>query len=233
MNEADLKNAIRGALSTLDQANDALWTKNDMPTVEAVATTIGQPELTRKQITEAAPLFTRVNPQLPVPEGTTPQPQEQSKDAEGDGEAQATQPARGPAEPAEAPKFEHVPLEARAELEEEEVAKLRTVAKEMEDHQGMLRAEIGLLQKEDDLIQAKRDEVVRQIEKLSNITTNQERIMIFIRRQNQNRLERAMRRDKALRGIDLSDIQSKSPLDAAMTRNKKRGARRPERFSSG
>lgn len=74
---------IRTALAQLDPQDDEHWTMDGLPRVDAVAVLSGYDEVTRKEITDAAPGLTRDTP-LPVPmppvaaptAGTQPQSQQ-------------------------------------------------------------------------------------------------------------------------------------------------------------
>lgn len=87
---------IRTALTQLDPANDAQWTDDGLPSVEAVTIISGMPSgsLTRQQILDVAPEFTRANPRLdPSPETTTEAEDAVTPDPpEADAQAPATTP---------------------------------------------------------------------------------------------------------------------------------------------
>jgi len=64
---------IIAALEKLDPTVNEYWTNDGLPNVESVRSLAGDNTITRKQITEAAPQFTRANPKLgeqaePAPE---------------------------------------------------------------------------------------------------------------------------------------------------------------------
>lgn len=63
------------ALESLDHSDDSLWTTSGLPVVEKLRELTGNPELNRKEITNAAPEFVR---QAPVePKQTSDEPAEQ------------------------------------------------------------------------------------------------------------------------------------------------------------
>lgn len=81
---------LEAALKSLDPKNDEHWTGDGLPRMDALHELTGNAELTRKQVGEAAPNFTRDNPQMekgdaPAPNGatdqgtTTPGPDEAAK----------------------------------------------------------------------------------------------------------------------------------------------------------
>ena len=59
---------ILEALAALDVEDNEHWTNDGQPAVAAMQEATGDAELTRAQITEAAPLFSRENPVLEVPD---------------------------------------------------------------------------------------------------------------------------------------------------------------------
>lgn len=52
---------IKDALLQLDPSNANHWTQDGMPRLETVRILLGDPTITREQVTSAAPLFTRTN----------------------------------------------------------------------------------------------------------------------------------------------------------------------------
>jgi len=52
-------------LKTLDPQDDEHWTRDGLPRIELVRAGLNNPEVSREMVTEAAPLFSRLNPQFP------------------------------------------------------------------------------------------------------------------------------------------------------------------------
>jgi len=71
---------ITTALTKLDPTNDEHWTAQGLPRVETVAELAGLSDLKRSDITEAAPDFTRTNPQLPANGSTSTEPPSEPSD---------------------------------------------------------------------------------------------------------------------------------------------------------
>lgn len=74
---------IRGALQTLDPTRDDQWTADGLPRVD-VLQALGLKDVTRGQITHAAPTFTRFNTNLEeegedMPDGAPPEPIDEPK----------------------------------------------------------------------------------------------------------------------------------------------------------
>lgn len=63
---------ITEALAKLDPAEDKHWNQDGLPSLKALVEITGTKSITRKQVTEAAPHFTRENPTLELPEATKP-----------------------------------------------------------------------------------------------------------------------------------------------------------------
>ncbi len=61
---------ITAALAKLDPANDNHWTADGAPRIEAVRMISGDQTISRDDITQAAPMFTRSNAMLPSDTGT-------------------------------------------------------------------------------------------------------------------------------------------------------------------
>lgn len=98
--------AIREALAGLNPASDEDWTEDGLPVIIAVATLLGDNKLTRQEITEAAPGFSRSHPSFEA-RGATDEPK---------AEAPVT-PAPLPAEPEN--------LEAAIKEKRESIYKMR------------------------------------------------------------------------------------------------------------
>lgn len=84
---------ILEALSALDPDNKEDWTKDGLPKTDVVSDLVGEP-ITRAQITEAAPLFTKDNlvlevtspdPEVPFEPGTDPDTPTDEEGGENDG----------------------------------------------------------------------------------------------------------------------------------------------------
>jgi len=60
-----MKTEILMGLSKLDVKNDDHWTSNGSPRMDVVQQLVGNDTLTRKMVTDAAPQFSRENPDLP------------------------------------------------------------------------------------------------------------------------------------------------------------------------
>jgi hypothetical protein len=77
---------ILEALSALDTDNDDDWTKDGLPKTDAVSEVVGE-KVTREQITEVAPLFTRENPVLEVEDQAPATPADPGTDPDAEDDA--------------------------------------------------------------------------------------------------------------------------------------------------
>lgn len=237
----DTKTAILTALTQLDTTNDEHWTGDGLPRLDALAKLMHVSNVKRGDVTEAAPNFTRDNATLEAPEvpaeptGATamggssdplgPDESDVSTAQAADAD-DATDPAGQPPaitldesleglfdddEPAnEMDEAELAVAEAKAKLEEAEAA--ANEAKKV----------VAEAQKDVDRIVAERDANKSPHEDM-------EARLTYIRRQHQMRAERAGAAHAVLKGINLENLDPRSPLDRAMARKKGFGNRgRPQ-----
>lgn len=215
-----MQDQINEALALLDPANDEHWTADGAPRVDVVQELTGLEKLVRKDITTAAPNFTRATAAAPEPE-----PSEGDDEQEPDAAEQDEGPDSPELAELKAQAEELVPEEpsdeVRAQAREEFAAleaKFKALAKDRED-----------IAKELEQAQKEMDEAYDRMLKVDPDMTNGEAIQEFIKRQNQNRLDRALRTQKILQGIDRKTLDPRAPIDAAMARNNSRGSTRPTR----
>ncbi len=213
---------IKEALSQLDSLNDDQWTTDGSPRVEVVSGILGRP-VTRKEVTDAAPLFTRVNTDL--------------DDGEGSGEAQKGAEGSNPPFADEMDEREDLQYITVADLEETSVEvdrrasaeDLRTRKARMEPILQAMKSSYKDLGKQIAGYEAKLDQVKDLLEEVAPNSSNGEAISDYIQAQAKLRMERVERRNIVLQGITEKDLKTKSPLDEAMTRKNTRGTNRPSR----
>lgn len=206
------------ALSALDPAEADDWTKDGLPKTEAVSDLVGEP-VTRAQITEAAPNFTKDNPVLEV---TSPEPEvpaepgtdpEDASNDDGDdqdnggddGEDDEDEDEPQP-EPAVAGKDHPAVVEAMEAVAEAEAAAAEA-GKALKDAQANLEA---MIQKYAPRINSHKD--------------NQKGIMDHIKSQMANREAQFANQQAAAEALGLT---ARSPIDAAMERKTGHGLERP------
>ncbi len=66
---AEIQTKLLEALRSLDTQNDVHWTENGAPSMEVIRELTEDKTLTRKIVTMFAPMFSRINPVLPMLEG--------------------------------------------------------------------------------------------------------------------------------------------------------------------
>ena len=192
---------IPQALADLDTKNDDHWTDDGAPMVNAVAEALGRP-VSRKDITNAAPKFTRENPELPeLPDAKSAEPDPAPTQEGDDGEMDP--------------------------FEREEVtdAKLADYDRRLEE----LKSEMDELQGEYNALQDERSEyVTREIEPFSH-TSDQDARMRIIQRNAAERAKKAAKAREVLQGVDPSALDPRAPIDKALNARRQRGAQRPAR----
>lgn len=189
------------ALSILDVINDDHWTADDLPRIDVVAGLTGIKDLTRKDITSAAPFFTRSIPNLEAVEDDSTQVQETFA---------TEQSPPGLVEQAEQVQ----------EIEEQDpIIYLDQAVQDAEAK--VLQAEIEI-QKAQEIKRAAeeaRDQLIEQREKNVHPHQNQIDIMNYIEGQKLIREKRA--------GV-VSKIIAKAPIDQVMQRKMGYGNSRPK-----
>jgi len=203
-----MKDKIIAALAQLDALDDDQWTADGAPRMEVVQKLIGdEPKVTRQNVTDAAPKFTRENFQLEEKtEVAKADPEFHDEQEKVFDEAQySTYIATAKPE-----DLESIEEDIRAELAE--VDKFLKDGKDRRDKVmrllSVVKTRRGSLKPKDDHGSAVRE---------------------FIDAQNKNRMQKHVRRDSILRGLSPADVQAMSNLDAAFARNTKRGGKRPTR----
>lgn len=201
------KEKIKEALSELDTVDDDQWTNEGAPLVEVVSRLVGE-NVTRQEIVEAAPKFTRENPEL-------------EEDNSSDGEEQPNETAPDPDQDSE-------PEENITE-DEPSVKDLENRMKEIDGDRADIEREITELKEHSVALKFEKKKIQNYINSLSPNSDNQTAIREFINSQNQSREDRVNVRNGILRGVDPSTLDPRSKLDAAMSRKNNRGSQRPAR----
>jgi len=233
---SDTKAAIIKALPQLDAKNDDHWTSDGLPRLDVLAKLMKVSNVKRGDVTEAAPNFTKDNPTLAAPEAQggesttgqgadaspTPQADEAKEGAEGeqsgdDAQAADADDATDPAHDVEnhddeAQDDEELGYEP-GEIDEAEAAVLEAKAK-LEEAQSAANDAKAVVDK----VQAEHDRLVELRDSQKRPHQDMEDRMVFIRRQHEQRAARAGLAAEALKGIDLSKLDPRSPLDRSMAR---------------
>lgn len=227
---SDIKAAIITALGQLDVKNDDHWTSDGLPRLDVLAKLMKVSNVKRGDVTEAAPNFTKDNPTLTAPEAQggesttgqgadaspTPQADEAKEGAEGeqsgdDAQAADADDATDPAHDVEAHDDEAAFDEG--EIDEAEAAVLEARAK-LDAAQAAANEAKAVVDK----AQAEHDRLVELRDAEKRPHQDMEDRLTFIRRQHEQRAARAGLAAEALKGVDLSKLDPRSPLDRSMAR---------------
>lgn len=221
---------ILDALAKLNPADDSQWTEDGLPKMDTLKSLSGVFNLTRDQVTAAAPGFSRANMQLgatPVqPPASAPAapvapppsaPQDQAAT-----QVAPVQPA-APSTPATTPETGNEGQAAQAEPDQSLASQLKAAEARLE------RANGAKAEADREVAEASKlvDELLEKGAKVSPQESLAEGLSAYFAQQQRIREERG-RRLQAMKGIDLRDIlPAKAPIDAAFARKTQRGTQRP------
>ena len=206
---------IKEALSQLDALDDDVWTGDGAPKLDAVAELVGK-KVTRKQVIEAAPQFTRDNFDLDAPEEQEiAVPEEKGKkEVTSQVEDFFAEDYYSHAEVMDAVR--KLPVEGLAtmvELFNQQMVDIENKKRELDSLRGLMKyAKAG---------------VVNRMKSETPDMDNQAAIREFLKAQHANRLEKAHATQELLKTVDLSKIDSRAMIDRAMARKIGRGGSRP------
>jgi hypothetical protein len=189
------------AIAQLDHAQDAHWTEDGMPSVEAVAAIYGK-EVTREQITKAAPDLVR--------KAKEPSAEEQRLADE-----QAALDAAGNDD------------EPEVELPQGEEA--RAIVNEHDNELSRLDAQMDELRKKRDEVQKSRDKILTETDAGQN-TPHAQLVQDYFASQDKARMEQVehMNAAKAILGKSVGQAGAgPSQLDQAMAGQRGHGLKRP------
>lgn len=217
---------IKEALAQMDVLDDEQWTQEGSPKTEVVSELVGS-KVSRADITNAAPKFTRQNP---VIDGIEP---EEGKDDAVQQEAQAE-------EVIDTSVLESY-LEGEPMLPEAFVEKILKLIPldQLETLQNFLIEQQSALEDQ----QRQLDEVKRRVKFNLSYTrsyikqtipdmSNQEAIRAYINRSQEQRAQKAEMIKQALGGLkpsDLAKLDPRAAIDKAFARKTGRGGQRPTR----
>lgn len=208
---------IREALSQLDTLDDDQWTTEGAPKIEAVKELLGSP-VTRQDIINAAPHFSRENPILEEEKTDGEEIEGQGlEEVAFDPEALEEFKAGGPLEIKAFLKFlESIPTKGLHDLKKiiedqhQQIIETRKLMDEME-----LRVRHSLLYTN--------NRISHEIPDMTDAEANQ----AYIRKQAEMRAAKHVATSQLLKGVDLKSLDPRAPIDRAMARKTARGANRP------
>jgi len=223
---------IREALAVLDAEDDELWTRDGLPRTEVVAELVGTSVLSRKQITQAAPLFTRSNLVVPEEEDREEPPSLEEPIPSDELPVGAIPEATAAgADSGSDPEPEPEP-EPEPDLEMNIEDAVRSAEAEVQEAQSALDAANRLLSE----ARAKRDRLIEERERSHRDPHGTMRsIQAYLESRNRINVARGVQRARVLAsGIKPEDlIPGKAPIDNAMRRQTGFGHSRPTRPAMG
>lgn len=208
---------IRDALGMLDTIDDEVWTSDGLPKIDAVKDLLGRP-VTRQEIVDAAPKFTRQNSDL------GPDPEDEAEVETQDQPIDERQPIDFEdffqSEPKDVNTFlsfmDRVPTSQLQELKDG----LDGQRKSFQDMRSKLdeydRRVSGALQ----MVKSR---ISREIPDISDREANQN----YLQSQAALRAKKKEATNQLLKGIKLSDLDPRAPIDRAFARKTARGTQRP------
>jgi hypothetical protein len=218
---------IEEALQALDPKNDAHWTSDGSPRMEVLQELTGNEGLTRKQVREAAPTFTRETAGEAPPEapGISPETEQGATTApplEGDQDENETLPDD---------EQEQADQDAADEQDEADLAEeteLTALLAEADAELAEAEADLNERRKVVDEVRARRDQLVEARERERTVHDDQIERMRFIKRQAALRAERAGENALATElALQARGLAGASALDQSMARRLGRGRDRP------
>ena len=204
---------LREALSQLDTLNDDHWTAEGAPKIDAVKEIVGGP-VTRQDIINAAPHFTRENPIVEDEIKEDPVQPADGELPEDFFDAFAEQ------KPMDVNRFlgflQTVPKEGLLELKDildEQHKAVTDGRKDLEEMDRRLRQNLMYV----------KARIQNEIPDISDREANQ----AYIRKQQELRLQKHAAATALLKGVDPKMLDPRSVLDRAMARKTARGGKRP------
>jgi hypothetical protein len=205
---------IREALSQLDTLDDAVWTAEGFPKIEAVKELLGHP-VSRQDIINAAPQFSRSNPI--VDEKPDQDPDFELPEVEDDLSMLDVFADSAPMQPEAFLGFlKTVPKEGLQELLEilrQQQLTIGEQRKKLDEMDHLIR--IATLHT--------KNRINREIPDVSDGEANR----AYLKRQQELRAAKHAATTALLKGMDLKSLDPRSPIDRAMARKNARGTKRP------
>ena len=206
---------IREALATLDTLDDEAWTSDGLPKIEAVKELLGRP-VTRQEIVDAAPKFTRQNPEL----DSEPEEQPQSTVQE------TVEPE--PVDLSDALSVEPMnPNTFLAFLDRVPTSQLQELKDGLDGRKNEFRDLRGKLDEYDRLINIATTLVKSRIQREIPDISEREATQAYLKSQAELRARKKAFTNELLKGVKLSELDPRAPIDRAFARKTARGTQRP------
>ena len=220
-----MSKSILAALQQLDSSNDNHWTADGMPRLDTIKVLTGE-EVTRAQVTEAAPYFNRTNPTTEVPPEVLDPPAPAGADA-----------TTADAPPITTEEKDEEPVEAAAPLvvtvNDEEVGELQGAL--TATREAMVEAEAAITAAKDTYQKLVNQEVELddKLGELVGVETSGDAIRGYLASQKKLVADK-VNRFKQMKDAGLGEVlnnlgKMRAPIDEAMARKRARGGKRPAR----
>lgn len=204
---------IREALATLDTLDDEVWTSEGLPKIEAVKELLGRP-VTRQEIVDAAPKFTRQNPELDMEAEVQPTVQE------------TVEPE--PVDLSDALSVEPMdPNRFLAFLDRVPTSQLHQLKEGLDGRKKEFRDLRGKLDEYDRLINIATTLVKSRIQREIPDISEREATQAYLQSQAELRARKKAFTNELLKGVKLSELDPRAPIDRAFARKTARGTQRP------
>lgn len=207
---------IREALATLDTLDDEVWTADGSPKIDAVKELLGRP-VTRQEIIEAAPKFTRQNPDLG---------DDQAEDQDQSTVQETVEPE--PVDLSDALSAEPLdPNRFLAFLDRVPTSQLHQLKDGLDGRKKEFRDLRVKLDEYDRLINIATTMVKSRIQKEIPDISEREANQLYLQSQLEQRARKKAFTNELLKGIKLSELDPRAPIDRAFARKTARGTQRP------
>lgn len=204
---------IREALATLDTLDDEVWTSEGLPKIEAVKELLGR-SVTRQEIVDAAPKFTRQNPELDMEDEVQPTVQE------------TVEPE--PVDLSDALSVEPMdPNRFLAFLDRVPTSQLHQLKEGLDGRKKEFRDLRVKLDEYDRLINIATTLVKSRIQREIPDISEREATQAYLQSQAELRARKKAFTNELLKGVKLSELDPRAPIDRAFARKTARGTQRP------
>jgi len=203
-------------LIDMDELDDDQWTADGAPKLSFLQKENGG-SVSRQDVINAAPHFTRENMALP----TDPEPEPPV-----DEEPYPPKPSIEISYPTNRPLPEHEFLRLLSTVGTDDLASLQEIVQQQKID---FRAEVEKLKGWIILVSRANKFIINRLAAEKPSKTNQEEIMDYVRKQGEIRAAKHGAVSELLKGIDPKMLDPRAPLDRAMARKTTRGTQRPQR----
>lgn len=208
---------IREALSQLDTLDDDLWTSEGYPKIDAVKELLGR-SVTRQEIVEAAPQFSRSNPIVEEEKLDEEASEDQPKVVFSDDPDLISNFSQK--EPVDVNSFlgflNTVPTDQLEELKsvlDKQKQGVRDSRSKLDEYELRINGALTMT----------KARIKREIPDISDREANQD----YLKSQAELRAKKKMATAELLKGMDISSLDPRAPIDRAFARKTARGTQRP------